>query len=482
MKTFITENFLLETETARELYFNHAALQPLYDYHCHLPPRQIAENYQFRNLYDIWLAGDHYKWRTMRANGTTERFCTGDATDREKYDSFVQTLPYTLRSPLYHWSHLELLRYFGIDDLIGEENAGAIWDRTNAQLATPEFRVQGLLEKNRVAVVVTTDDPTDSLEFHRQIRGQKLKTRVYPAFRPDGALKIGQPAAFQEWCAKLSAVTGSDLATFDEFLAALKQRHDFFHEEGCRLSDHGLEACFATECSQKEAALIFEQARRGQSATPEEIQKFGTFLMLYFGRLDAARGWTKQLHLGATRNVNSRMIRTLGADSGFDSIGDFPQAQALAWYLDRMESDGGLPKMILYNLNPADNYVLAAMTGNFQDGSIPGKIQFGGGWWFLDQLEGMTWQLNALSNLGLLRRFVGMLTDSRSFLSYTRHEYFRRLLCNLLGQDVERGQLPRDMKLLGAMVREICFENARDYFGLKLAPDYAAKESRSSLK
>jgi glucuronate isomerase len=482
VKTFITENFLLETETARELYFNHAVPQPLYDYHCHLPPRQIAENYQFRNLYDIWLAGDHYKWRAMRANGVAERFCTGEATDREKYDAFVRTLPYTLRNPLYHWSHLELLRYFGIDDLINEESADAIWDRANAQLATPEFRVQGLLEKNRVAVVVTTDDPTDSLEFHRKIRGQKLKTRVYPAFRPDGALKIGQPAAFQEWCAKLSAATGSDLATFDEFLAALKQRHDFFHEEGCRLSDHGLEACFATECSQKEAALIFEQARRGRSATPEEIQKFGTFLMLYFGRLDAARGWTKQLHLGAIRNVNSRMIRTLGADSGFDSIGDFPQAQALAWYLDRMESDGGLPKMILYNLNPADNYVLAAMTGNFQNGSIPGKIQFGGGWWFLDQLEGMTWQLNALSNLGLLRRFVGMLTDSRSFLSYTRHEYFRRLLCNLLGQDVERGQLPRDMKLLGAMVREICFENARDYFGLELAPDYAAKESRSSLK
>jgi len=477
MKTFITENFLLETETARELYFNEAAKQPIYDYHCHLAPQQIAENYRFQNLYDIWLAGDHYKWRLMRANGIAERFCTGDASDREKYDAFVRTVPYTLRNPLYHWSHLELLRYFGIDSLINEESGGAIWDAANAQLATPEFGVHGILEKNRVAVVVTTDDPADSLEFHAKIRAQKLKTHVYPCFRPDGALKIGQPAAFTEWCAKLSQATGSDLATFADFLAALKQRHDFFHEQGCRLSDHGLEACFATECDEKQAGLIFEKARVGKSVSAIEVQQFGTFLMLYFGHLDAARGWTKQLHLGAFRRVNSRMTREAGPDTGFDSIGDYPQAGALGWYLDRLESNGDLPKMVLYNVNPGDNYTLATMAGNFQDGSVPGKIQFGSSWWYLDQLEGMTWQMNALSNLGLLRRFVGMLTDSRSFLSYTRHEYFRRLLCNLLGNDVEKGQLPRDMKLLGAMVREICFENARGHFGLELAPEYAAKKS-----
>jgi glucuronate isomerase len=472
MKTFITENFLLETETARELYFTHAAPQPIYDYHCHLPPKQIAENYRFRNLYDIWLAGDHYKWRAMRANGVAERFCTGDASDEEKYHAFVRTVPYTLRNPLYHWSHLELLRYFGIDEIINEDSAPAIWKTANAQLAAPEFSTHGILEKNRVAVIGTTDDPVDSLEHHIQIRSQGLKTRVYPTFRPDAALKVDQPTAFNAWCTKLSAVANVDLCSLPDFLAALKRRHDFFHEQGCRLSDHGLEACFAAECDEKQAAQIYLKARRGDAATPEETQQFGAFLMLYFGYLDATRGWTKQLHLGAMRNNNTRARQTLGPDTGFDSIGDFPQARALAFYLDRLNQNSDLPKMVLYNLNPNDNYVLASMAGNFQDGAIAGKIQFGSGWWFLDQLEGMTWQLNALSNIGLLRRFVGMLTDSRSFLSYTRHEYFRRLLCNLLGNDVEKGLLPRDMNLLGAMVREICFGNARQYFGLELDPGY----------
>ncbi len=472
MKTFITENFLLETETARELYFNEAAPQPIYDYHCHLPPQLIAENYRFRNLYDIWLGGDHYKWRAMRANGIDERFCTGNASDEEKYQAFVRTVPYTLRNPLYHWSHLELLRYFGIDDLINEESSGAIWKAANARLAELDFGVHGILERNRVAVIVTTDDPTDSLEYHRQARGLNIKTRLYPAFRPDAALKIDQPVFFNAWCEKLGAASNRGVSTLAEFLEALKQRHDFFHEQGCRLSDHGLEACFATECDERQAARIFERARSGQPVTPEEVRQFGTHLMLYFGHLDAARGWTKQLHLGALRSNNSRALQKAGPDTGFDSIGDFPQAAALGWYLNRLNDNGDLPKMVLYNLNPNDNYVLATMAGNFQDGSVPGKIQFGSGWWFLDQLEGMTWQLNALSNLGLLRRFVGMLTDSRSFLSYTRHEYFRRLLCNLIGGDVEKGLLPRDMKLLGAMVREISFENARDFFGLELAPEY----------
>ena len=474
MKTFLTENFLLETETARELYFNDAAPQPIYDYHCHLPPRQIATNHRFRNLYEIWLAGDHYKWRAMRANGVAEAFCTGAASDREKFDAFIRTVPYTLRNPLYHWCHLELLRYFDIDLLINEENADAIWEQANARLAEPGFDVRGILEKNRVAVIATTDDPAEPLDAHQEIRKQGLKTRVYPAFRPDGAFLVDQPEAFTVWCEKLAGAVGTKIATFDDFLAALRQRHDFFHEQGCRLSDHGLENCYASACSDAEASGIFSAALAGTAATPQEVRKFGTSLMLFLGRLDASRGWTKQLHLGALRNVNKRARRMLGPDTGFDSMGDFPQAAALGWYLNRLEETGELPKIVLYNLNPADNYLFAAMTGSFQNGPIPGKIQFGSGWWHLDQAEGMTWQLNALSNTGLLRRFVGMLTDSRSFLSYTRHEYFRRLLCNLIGNDIARGLLPRDMKLLGALVREISFENARAYFGLELAPEYSA--------
>ena len=347
MKTFITEYFLLESDTARELYFDYAAKQPIYDYHCHLPPKQIAENYRFRNLYDIWLAGDHYKWRAMRANGVAEQFCTGEASDEWKYDAWVRTVPYTLRNPLYHWSHLELLRYFGIDEIINEESALRIWKAANARLGEPEFSTQGILAKNRVAVIGTTDDPTDSLEHHMSIRKQGLKTRVYPTFRPDAALKVDQPALFKAWCDKLSAAANSDLATLTEFQAALKKRHDFFHEQGCRLSDHGLESCFAAECDEALAAKIFLKVRGGEAATPEETRQFGSFLMLYFGHLDAARGWTKQLHLGAMRNNNARMKRELGPDTGFDSIGDFPQAQALAWYLDRLNQNGDLPKTVL---------------------------------------------------------------------------------------------------------------------------------------
>ena len=404
MKTFITENFLLETEAARELYFNHAAPQPIYDYHCHLSPKQIAENYRFRNLYDIWLAGDHYKWRAMRTNGIAERFCTGDASDEEKYQAFVRTVPYTLRNPLYHWSHLELLRYFGIDDLINEESGAAIWKQANAQLAAPDYGVHTILEKNRVALICTTDDPADSLEHHQHIRKQGLETRVYPTFRPDAALNVANPALFNPWCERLAAAANSAVVTFEDFLAAIKQRHDFFHELGCRLSDHGLESCFATEYTYAHAARVFDRARANKEVTPDDAKLYATFMMVYFGHLDAERGWTKQLHLGAMRNNNSKMRAALGPDTGFDSIGDFPQASALAWYLNRLESNGDLPKVVLYNLNPADNYTLATMAGNFQDGSVAGKIQFGSGWWFLDQLEGMTWQMNALSNLGLLRR------------------------------------------------------------------------------
>jgi glucuronate isomerase len=475
MKSFITENFLLETEAARELYFNDAAPQPIYDYHTHLPPQQLAENHRFRNLYEIWLGGDHYKWRAMRANGVAERFCTGDAGDYEKFEAFARTVPYTLRNPLYHWSHLELQRYFGIDAILDGESAPAIWKKANDLLATPELSVHGILEKNRVAVAVTTDDPTDSLDAHRLVRKSSLKTRIYPTFRPDKALAIGQPAAFNAWREKLGAVSNIDTSKLAGFLDALKNRHDFFHEQGGRLSDHGLESCLAADCDETEAARIFSRAVDGRETTTEERVKFGSFLMLFFGRLDAARGWTKQLHLGAQRGTNTRRLRELGPDTGFDTIGDFPQASALAAYLDRLDATNELPRTVIYNLNPADNYVFGAMIGNYQDGAIPGKIQFGSGWWFLDQAEGMTWQLDALSNLGLLRRFVGMLTDSRSFMSYPRHEYFRRILCNLLGRDIERGLLPRDLKLLGALVREVCFANARDYFRLELDPVFTSR-------
>ena len=466
MKTFITDDFLLHSDVARELYHDHAKDQPIFDYHCHLPPDQIASNRHFDNLYQIWLEGDHYKWRAMRSNGVAERFCTGDATDREKFDAYARTVPRTLRNPLYHWTHLELLRYFGIDDLLDESTADSVWQRANEELS--DMGVHDLLVRSRVAVVCTTDDPTDTLEHHQRIRGEgKLATRVYPTFRPDKALAVDQPAAFNAWIDKLSAASGIDCGTLGTFLDALKQRHDFFHEMGGRLSDHGLNAVDAEDCSEREAARIFGAARAGGQVTPAEAAAFRSFMMIFFGRLDAEKGWTKQLHLGALRNNNTRLLRTLGPDTGFDSIGDQPQAAALARYLDRLDQDDRLPKTVLYNLNPADNYLFGTMIGNFQDGTVPGKIQFGSGWWFLDQKEAMEWQLNALSNLGLLSRFVGMLTDSRSFLSYTRHEYFRRILCNLIGRDVINGELPRDMALLGQMVRDICFGNARDYFGLE---------------
>lgn len=467
MKTFITEDFLLRTKTARELYHGQAKEQPIIDYHSHLPPQQIASNHQFRNLSDVWLAGDHYKWRAMRSNGVAERFCTGDATDREKFQAYAETVPMTLRNPLYHWTHLELLRYFGIDTLLDGESAESIWESANARLATDEFRVHGLLERSRVEVVCTTDDPTDDLSAHAQIAQSTLKTKVLPTFRPDKATLVGNPAAFNQWIAALESVSGVDCGSFSGFLAAIEQRHTFFHEQGGRLSDHGLESCPGQFASEAEAVRIFDAARAGRAASPEEAERFAGYLMIFFGQLDAKRGWTKQLHLGALRGNNTRLLRALGPDTGFDSIGDFPQAASLSRYLDALDSDNTLPRTIIYNLNPADNYVMGTMIGNFQDGTLPGKVQFGSGWWFLDQKEGMEWQINALSNLGLLSRFVGMLTDSRSFLSYPRHEYFRRILCNILGTEVENGELPADLDLLGGMVRAICYENAASYFGFE---------------
>jgi len=463
---FITDDFLLTNDVARELYHDHAKHEPIFDYHCHLPPDQIAANKTFRNLYEIWLAGDHYKWRAMRSNGVAEKYCTGDAPDYDKFLAFARTVPYTLRNPIYHWTHLELNRFFGIAKLLDESTAREIWDTANTRL--PHMPVGEIMRKSRVTVVCTTDDPTDTLEHHQKIQREgKIATRVYPTWRPDKALAVDNPVAFNAWLDKLAAASGIDCNNFANFLAALENRHEFFHKNGCRLSDHGLSYCYADDCCEAEAARVFAEARAGRKVNLLDANRFRAFLMIFFGELDAVRGWTKQIHLGALRNNNTRLFRALGPDIGFDSIGDWPQAESLSRYLDKLDQNNRLPKTILYNLNPADNYMLATMIGNFQDGSIPGKIQFGSGWWFLDQKEGMEWQLNALSQLGLLRRFVGMLTDSRSFLSYSRHEYFRRILCNLIGRDVVNGELPRDMKLLGAMVRDISYRNAVAYFGLE---------------
>ena len=465
---FIHDDFLLSTRTARRLYHEFAAPEPILDYHSHLPPADIAANRQYRNLWEVWLAGDHYKWRAMRSNGVPERLCTGSAEPYDKFLAWARTAPRTLRNPLYHWTHLELKRCFGITELLDERSAPRIWAQANEQLAAPARSVHGLLGEFRVRAVCTTDDPADDLAAHRAIAASGLATRVYPTFRPDRALQAHLPEAFNQWLGRLEAVSNRTIVSFSAMREALKARHDVFHEAGCRLSDHGMEEPVAEFGTESEAAAVFQRARAGQAATAEEQARFATLLMLDFGRWNAARGWTMQLHSGAQRNNNTRCFRALGPDTGFDSISDRPQARALARFLDRLDLENALPKTILYNLNPADNYVYATMLGNFQDGVTPGKIQWGSGWWFLDQKEGMEWHLNALSNLGLLSRFVGMLTDSRSFLSFPRHEYFRRILCNLIGRDIEAGEIPDDDSLVGPLVRDLSFGNARDFLGLNL--------------
>jgi glucuronate isomerase len=470
MKRFIHEDFLLQSDAARELYHRYAEGAPIYDYHCHVSQDQIAANHQFKDLAEIWIGGDHYKWRAMRANGVDERFCTGDASPREKFDAWVGTLPHTLGNPLYHWSHLEMTRYFGIHEIIGPATGPKIWDAANAKL--PFLKVHDILAANKVAVLCTTDDPADSLDTHAAILKSGIKTRVYPAFRPDRALGVTSPASFNPWVERLGGAARTSIHSFEDFVGALRKRHDDFHAAGARLSDHGMETALSEPCTQTEAEGVFKAVRAGRPASPEEAAKYGSYLMLEFGRWDAAKGWTKQLHLGAQRSSNTRLLKKLGPDTGFDSIGDFPQTRALGRYLDALDSTGELPRTVLYNLNPGDNYAFASMAGNFQDGSIPGKVQFGSGWWFLDQKEAMEWQMNALANIGLLSRFVGMLSDSRNFLCYTRHEYFRRVLCNMLGGQMERGELPADAPLVGGMVKRICFANARDYFGLELHPDF----------
>lgn len=464
MKKFMDENFLLQTETAQKLYYEHAAKMPIFDYHCHVPPKEIAEDKQFENITQIWLYGDHYKWRAMRANGVNERFCTGDASDWEKFEKWAETVPNTLRNPLYHWTHLELKLFFGIDKLLNPSTAKEIWDECNAKLQTYEYSVRNIIRKANVHTICTTDDPVDSLEYHRQIKADNFEVAVLPAWRPDKAMAVENTSAFNRYADQLAEVSGISTGNFSDFMDALEKRHQFFHENGCRLSDHGLETIVAEEFTEEEIGEIFQKIRSGTDLEKMEIAKFKSYMLIEFGLMDHSRGWTQQFHLGALRNNNTRLFKALGPDTGFDSIGDFEIGRPLSRFLDKLDMENKLTKTILYNLNPRDNELFATMIGNFQDGSVPGKMQFGSGWWFLDQKDGMEKQINALSNMGLLSRFVGMLTDSRSFLSYSRHEYFRRTLCNLIGNDVENGEIPNDMELLGQMVENICFNNAKEYF------------------
>jgi glucuronate isomerase len=474
---FIHENFLLHSAAAERLYHQYAESQPILDYHSHLPAADIGSDRRFSNLFEIWLEGDHYKWRAMRANGVSEDLCTGGASPKEKFLAWARTVPYALRNPLYHWTHLELKRYFDIDGLLNEQTAESVWQRANERLQTDDLTAQNILRKFHVRLTCTSDDPTDSLEPHISINSRNLGFRVYPTFRPDKSLLVDKPHLFNSWLERLEATSNVDVSTLAGLLHALDLRHQYFHDNGGRLSDHGLPYCYANPCSETEAARIYANVRAQRAASPLEHEQFASFLMVYFAHLDCKRGWTKQLHLGPLRSANTRKLRELGPDTGFDSIGDFRQAAALSAYFDLLESEHALPRTIIYNNNPADNYVFATAAGNFQDESTPGKIQIGSGWWFLDQKEGIELQLNALSNAGLLARFVGMVTDSRSFMSFPRHEYFRRVLCNLLGSDMERGELPGDEALVGNMVRHICFQNARDYLGLELSSEVVSSNT-----
>lgn len=464
MKPFMDENFLLQTETARKLYHEHAAKMPIFDYHCHINPKDIAEDRRFNTITEIWLAGDHYKWRGMRTNGVAEKYCTGDASDWEKFEKWAETVPQTLRNPLYHWTHLELKKFFGINEVLSPKNAREIYDACNAKLQTPEYSCRGIIRMANVHTICTTDDPVDSLEYHKQIKASGFEVAVLPAWRPDKAMMVEQPITYNQYINQLAAVSEMEIKTFDDLMVALNKRHKYFHENGCRLSDHGLDTAFADDYTADEIDAMFIKIRVGYRLTSREIQKFKSCMLYEFGRMDHSRGWTQQFHIGALRNNNTRLFNQLGPDVGFDSIGDKPVAEPLSKLLNRLDMEDKLTKTVLYNLNPRDNELYATMIGNFQDGSVPGKMQWGSGWWFLDQKDGMEKQINALSNLGLLSRFVGMLTDSRSFLSYTRHEYFRRTLCNILGNDVENGEIPNDMELLGQMVENISFNNAKNYF------------------
>ncbi len=469
---FITENFLLGNHRAIELYHEYARDLPIIDYHCHLPPEQVATDHKFENLTQAWLYGDHYKWRAMRAAGVGEEFCTGEASDWEKFQKWAQTVPMTLRNPLYHWTHLELKRPFGISDrLLSPETSEAIYGEVGAMLAEDDFSCRGIMRQMNVVLVCTTDDPVDSLEHHAVVAADdSFDIQMLPAFRPDRAMAVDSPKEFNWWADRLAEVSNVDIKDdYPTYMDAIRRRHDFFHSMGCRLSDHGVETMLAANYTGSEINTIFRRIRRGNELRPKEIAKFKSAMLYEFALMDHEKDWTQQYHLGALRSNNTRMFEAVGPDTGFDSMGDFEIARPMAKFFDRLDHEGHLAKTIVYNLNPADNETIATMLGNFQDGSMPGKMQFGSGWWFLDQKDGMERQLDVLSNLGLLSQFVGMLTDSRSFLSYTRHEYFRRILCNMLGTEIEQGLLPDDVAMIGSMVQNICYNNAAAYFRFDLA-------------
>jgi len=465
MKKFLDENFLLRSNTAEILFHEYAAHLPIIDYHSHLPPDQIALNTQFQNLSQIWLQGDHYKWRAMRANGISEEFITGSGSDEEKFMKWAETVPFTLRNPLYHWTHLELNRYFGVDEILSPKSAAHIYQFCNEKLLSPELRVQSILLNQKVEVVCTTDDPLDSLDFHQSLKSQNYSVNVLPTFRPDKSMKAESVFELNQYIDLLESKVGFSIHRFEHYLEALKTRHDFFAEQGCKLSDHGLEQMYSEDFTPKSLENIFSKIRLKQGLGPVEILEFKSALLYHFSIWDDEKGWTQQFHLGALRNNSTRAFNTLGADTGFDSIGDFNQAISLSRFLNRLDSSNQLAKTILYNLNPRDNALFASMCGNFNDGTVPGKMQFGSAWWFLDQKDGIEDQINTLSQLGLLSKMVGMLTDSRSFLSYPRHEYFRRILCNIFAEDIENGDLPRDMDWVGKIVQDICYYNAKNYFG-----------------
>ncbi|MCX7985754.1 MAG: glucuronate isomerase [Bacteroidales bacterium] len=465
MKKFLDENFLLHSSVAEYLYHEHAAKMPIIDYHCHLNPQEIADDINFENITQAWLNGDHYKWRAMRTNGISENYCTGNAPDKDKFLKWAETVPYTIRNPLFHWTHLELKRYFDIDQLLNPNTAEEIYEKTSSLLCQKTYSVRNLLRLMHVQVVCTTDDPADSLEHHKKIRTDGFEVRILPTWRPDAAMAVENPQGYNAYLDRLGMAAGIEIITFDKLLEALNIRHNFFHENGCRLSDHGVETFYADDYTLTEIRSIFDKVRSGKILSQAEISKFKSAMCYEFGLMDHAKGWTQQWHVGPLRNNNTRMYKMLGPDKGFDSIGDARYGKSLAAFLDRLDQSNQLTKTIIYNINPADNELIATMIGNFQDGTIPGKIQMGAAWWFLDQKDGIERQLNALSSMGLLSRFVGMLTDSRSYLSYPRHEYFRRILCNLIGTEVEKGEIPNDKKWLGQLVENICYYNAVNYFG-----------------
>jgi len=464
MKNFLDENFLLNNKIAEQLYHEYAKDMPIIDYHNHLSPEDVAVDRKFENISKVWLYGDHYKWRAMRANGVPEAFITGDKTDWEKFNSWAATVPYTLRNPLYHWTHLELQRYFDIQDILSADTAKKIYDEASLKLQSDEFGARGLLEHMNVKLICTTDDPVDNLQHHRQIKADNWKVKVLPAFRPDKAMNVDDAAIFNNYLGALESAANISITNYADYLSALKNRHDYFAANDCSVSDHGLEEIYAEDYTEAEITNIFSKIRSGNSLTITENKKFKSAMLVNFAEWDWEKGFVQQYHLGALRNNNSRMLGQLGPDTGWDSIGDFSQARALAKFLNRLDSNNKLTKTIIYNLNPSDNELFASMIGNFNDGTSVGKIQWGSSWWFLDQKDGMTKQINALSNMGLLSRFVGMLTDSRSFLSFPRHEYFRRLLCNLFGEEIENGELPNDIEWIGNVIQDICFRNAKQYF------------------